>query len=100
MSSGSKPVTTIGTPYFSASGVLAGAHHAADVPAARNACTRHVGDSMIAAIAGGTSTCETSSEKFGRPAGGLVDGHRVGRRGGLEADAEEHHLLSGFSGPA
>ena len=23
----------------------------------------------------------------------LVDGHRVGRRGGLEADAEEHHLL-------
>ncbi len=36
-------------------------------PAARNACTRHVGDSMIAAIAGGTSTCETSSEKFSMP---------------------------------
>jgi hypothetical protein len=33
-------------------------------PAARNACTRQVGDSMIAAIAGGTSTWDTSSEKF------------------------------------
>ena len=36
-------------------------------PAARKACTRQVGDSMIAAIAGGTSTWETSSEKFVTP---------------------------------
>jgi hypothetical protein len=36
-------------------------------PAARNACTRQAGASMMAAIAGGTSTCETSSEKFPMP---------------------------------
>ena len=36
-------------------------------PAARNACTRQLGDSMIAAIAGGTSTWETSSEKLVMP---------------------------------
>ncbi len=68
MSSGSKPVTTMGTPYFSTSGGYCEVPMTLQTcPAARNACTRQVGDSMIAAIAGGTSTCETSSEKFSMP---------------------------------
>ena len=36
-------------------------------PAARNPCTRQVGEVMIASIAGGTRTCETSMEKFFTP---------------------------------
>ena len=36
-------------------------------PAARKACTLHWGESMIAVIAGGTSTWLTSSEKLVRP---------------------------------
>ncbi len=65
MSSGSNPVTTIGTRYCSASGGYSPVPMTLHTwPAARNACTRQVGDSMIAAMAGGTSTCETSSEKF------------------------------------
>ena len=51
----------------------------------------------MASIAGGTSTCETSMEKFSRPSlRGLVHRHGVGRRGGLEADGEEHHLAVGI----
>ena len=68
MSSGSKPVTTMGTSYRSASGGYSRVPITLHTwPAARNACTRQVGDSMIAAMAGGTSTCETSSEKFSMP---------------------------------
>lgn len=68
MSSGSKPVTTIGTLYFRASGGYSAVPITLHTwPAARNACTRHVEDSMIAAIAGGTSTWDTSSEKFRTP---------------------------------
>lgn len=36
-------------------------------PAARNACTRQSGDCMIASIAGGTRTCETSRLKLRMP---------------------------------
>ena len=36
-------------------------------PAARKPCTRLSGDERMASIAGGTSTCETSSEKFRTP---------------------------------
>ena len=44
----------------------------------------------MAVIAGGTSTCDTSTAKFLSPAAlGLPDRHRVGRRGRLEADREE-----------
>ena len=68
MSSGSNPVTTIGMPYLRHSGGYSAVPITVHTwPAARNACTRHDGDSMIAAIAGGTSTCETSSEKFSMP---------------------------------
>ena len=46
----------------------------------------------MAVIAGGTSTCETSTLKFFSPRRlRLPDGHGVGRRGGLEADGEEDH---------
>jgi hypothetical protein len=68
MSSGSNPVTTIGTPYRAASGGYSRVPITLHTcPAARNACTRQTGDSMMAAIAGGTSTCETSSEKLPTP---------------------------------
>ena len=68
MSSGSKPVTTIGTRYLSASGGYSPVPITLQTcPAARKACTRHSGDSMIASMAGGTRTCETSSEKFAMP---------------------------------
>ena len=53
---------------------------------------------MIASMAGGTRTWETSIEKLAHAQPlGLIDRHRVRRRRGLEADAEEHHLRSGFS---
>jgi hypothetical protein len=65
MSNGSKPVTTIGIEYLShSSGYSSVPITEHTWPAARKACTRHSGDSMIAAIAGGTSTCDTSSEKL------------------------------------
>ena len=68
MSSGSNPVTTIGTWYFSASGGYSAVPITLHTcPAARNACTRQRGDSMMAAIAGGTSTCDTSREKLRTP---------------------------------
>ncbi len=69
MSNGSNPVTTIGhAEPLRERRVLAGAHHAAHVtggqerlhPAARGLC-------MIASIAGGTRTCETSMLKFVTP---------------------------------
>ena len=70
MSSGSNPVTTIGTRYFSARRmILLVAHHRADMPRREKALhpvVRH--RTGIASIAGGTSTCETSSEKFFSPA--------------------------------
>ena len=54
------------------------------------------GACKMAAIAGGTSTCATSMEKLSHPqASGLDQRHGVGRRGGLEADAEEHHPPGG-----
>ena len=69
MSSGSNPVTTIGTPYLL--GQRAGTPRVPitlqTCPAARKPCTRQVGDFMIASIAGGTRTCETSMLKFGMP---------------------------------
>ena len=68
MSSGSNPVTTIGTENCSTSGGYSSVPITLHTwPAARNACTRHVGDYMIASIAGGTRTCETSMLKFGTP---------------------------------
>ena len=61
-------MTTIGTPKRSTSGpyslVPITVH---TCPAARKPCTRLVGEERMAVIAGGTSTCETSMEKFVRP---------------------------------
>ena len=98
-SSGSKPVTTIGTSVpVGERHVFLGSHHRADVaggeegvhPAGR-------GDGIIASIAGGTSTWETSIEKLvDATLAGLDHRHGVGRRGGLEADGEEHDLPVGF----
>ena len=68
MSSGSKPVTTIGTWNCSTSGGYSSVPITLQTcPAARKPCTRHVGDGMIASIAGGTRTCETSMVKFVTP---------------------------------
>ena len=38
------------------------------MPGPRNPCTRLAGDARMAVIAGGTSTCETSTLKFVEPA--------------------------------
>ncbi len=68
MSSGSKPVTTIGTRNRSAragySEVPITVH---TCPAARKACTRQSGEVMIASIAGGTRTWLTSRLKLSMP---------------------------------
>src|SRR5689334_7054773 len=68
MSSGSNPVTTIGTPNRSTSGGYSSVPITLHTcPAARKACTRQLGDCMIASIAGGTRTCDTSMLKFRTP---------------------------------
>ena len=68
MSSGSNPVTTIGTENRSASGGYSAVPITLHTcPAARKPCTRQVGEVMIASMAGGTRTCETSMEKFFTP---------------------------------
>ncbi len=67
-SSGSKPVTTIGTRYFSAIGSYSVQPMTAQTwPAARNAWTWLLGESRSAVIAGGTRTCETSTLKLSMP---------------------------------
>ena len=94
MSSGSKPVTTIGTWNRSTSGGYSSVPITLHTwPGGEEALHPAGRRLMIASIAGGTRTCETSMLKFvdAEPLG-LVDRHRVGRRGRLEADAEEHHL--------
>ena len=66
-------------------------------PAARKPCTTQSGESSTARIAGGTSTWETSTEKFSRPSRcGLDHGHGVGRGGRLETDGEEDDLPVGM----
>jgi hypothetical protein len=68
MSTGSKPVTMMGTPYLAAIGSYS--VHPMIVqtwPAARNPCTRLSGASRIACIAGGTVTCETRMLKLRTP---------------------------------
>ena len=73
--------------------VLAPAHHRADMPGPRNPCTRFTGDCRMPVIAGGTSTCDTSTRKVAQALRlRLQYRHRIGRRRGLEADREEHHL--------
>lgn len=68
MSSGSNPVTTMGTPNRSASpGYSDTPITLHTCPAARKACTRQLGDCMIASIAGGTLTWDTSRLKFRIP---------------------------------
>ena len=68
MSSGSNPVTTIGTENRSASpGYSLVPITLHTCPAARNPCTRQVGEVMIASMAGGTRTWETSIEKLVTP---------------------------------
>ena len=68
MSSGSKPVTTIGTANRSArpgySPIPITVH---TWPAARKACTRQSGEVMIASMAGGTRTWLTRRLKFSMP---------------------------------
>ena len=67
-STGSNPVTTIGTPKSRAIGSYSRQPMIAQTcPAARNPCTRFPGETRIAMIAGGTSTCDTSSAKFVTP---------------------------------
>src|SRR5581483_7953330 len=67
-SSGSNPVTTIGTLYFSAIGKYSSKPMTVQTcPAARNPCTTHRSDESSASMAGGTSTCETRIEKFSTP---------------------------------
>ncbi len=66
MSTGSNPVTTIGTAYFAAIGSYSVQPITLQTcPAARKPCTRLSGESRIAVIAGGTVTWETSTLKFG-----------------------------------
>ena len=66
MSSGSKPVTTIGARYFAASGSYSVKPMMVHTwPAARNPWTRLPSAERIASIAGGTRTWDTSMEKFG-----------------------------------
>ena len=68
MSSGSKPVTTIGTPKRSASAGYSPIPITVQTwPAARKACTRQSGEVMIASIAGGTRTWLTRRLKFSMP---------------------------------
>ena len=68
ISSGSKPVTTIGTLYLSAMRIILSiSHDRADVAGGQEALHALVDEPRIASIAGGTSTCETSSEKFSIP---------------------------------
>ena len=58
----------MGTWYFSTSGAYWAIPMTVQTcPAARKPCTRADGESMIAVIAGGTSTWETSNEKLVRP---------------------------------
>ena len=99
MSSGSKPVTTIGTRYRSASGGYSrGAHHAAHVPGGQERL-HPAGRRLHDRLDRRRHQHVRDQQREVRDAQplGLVDRHRVGRRGGLEADAEEHHLRSGFS---
>lgn len=68
MSSGSKPVTTIGTRKRSASrGYSSTPITLQTCPAARKPCTRQLGEDMIASMAGGTRTWDTSMLKFLMP---------------------------------
>lgn len=67
-SSGSKPVTTIGTRWRAAIGSYSVQPITAHTcPAARNACTSQSGSSSSAVIAGGTRTWLTIIEKFVSP---------------------------------
>ena len=97
MSSGSKPVTTIGTPNRSASaGVLAHPHHRAHVPGREerlHPAHRRGHDRLDRRWH--ADVADQQAEVLDAELLGLVDRHRVGRRGGLEADAEEDHLLVG-----
>ena len=67
-STGSKPVTTSGTPKSRAIGSYS--RHpwiAQTCPGARNPCTRFPGETRIAMIAGGTRTWATSNAKLVTP---------------------------------
>src|SRR3990172_59581 len=65
MSTGSNPVTTIGTLYFSARGRYSSYPMTVHTcPAARNPWTRFDGEERSASIAGGTNTWEHRMEKF------------------------------------
>jgi hypothetical protein len=68
ISSGSKPVTTIGTLYARGDReIFFVPHDGADVARGQKSLHHAVVDESSASIAGGTSTCETSSEKFSMP---------------------------------
>ena len=65
MSTGSNPVTTIGTRYFAATAWYSPVPITVQTcPAARNPCTLQNGDVRIASSAGGTRTCATRMAKF------------------------------------
>ncbi len=92
MSTGSNPVTTIGTRYRSARGRYSSYPITVHTcPAARNAWTRFSAEERIASIAGGTSTWEHRIEKFSGSTARLPHGHRVGRRGPSRTQRQENN---------
>ena len=98
MSSGSKPVTTIGTRYFSAIGRYSSMPMMVQTcPAARKPCTRLAGELEHGAHGRRHQHVRNQHrEVLQAQLRRLHDRHRVGRGGGLEADGEEHDLPLGF----
>ena len=97
MSSGSKPVTTIGTRYCRGEGpIFVHAHDGADV-AGRQKPLHAVPRRREDRLDGRRHQHMGDQQRKIRPApaGRLHDGHGVGRGRGLEADGKEHHLPLG-----
>ena len=94
MSSGSKPVTTIGTWNPAAIGRYSSMPVIVQTcPAARKPCTRLAGESEHGPHGRRHQHMGDQHGEVVQPQPGrLHHGHGVGRRGGLEAHGEEHHL--------
>ena len=95
MSTGSKPVTTIGIPILGGERlVLARAHDGAHVTRSEEALHPIVRSDRIAASPAARARARRAALKFGSPAStGERHGHRVRGRRRLEADREEDDLL-------
>ena len=98
MSSGSNPATTIGFPYTSGTNRYGRMPTTVDTwPGPRNPDSRRSGDSRIALIGGTIVTWLQNTLKFAHAErAGPDQRHRRGRRGGFEADGEEHDVLVGI----